>query len=377
MRKPDLCFWRRVLKQIGVKPSETIMVDDTSENICAARSLGIQGLLVDCPKMASAALRNLLQDSLLRAETFMKTNAGKHHSIIQGYENVSLKDNFSQIMIRELIGDVDVIYLKYPSGAVQRNKDFAKGSVSPFVTNVEVFKNVKYGLWNYFCEEPFLTTKIFPADADTTSMAYIVLPEADLVSTADPNLVLDKMLANKDMDGVLQTYFCAKRPRIVPEVCCNILRAFYRFGRGADPRLDVTKDWVVSCLINDAFLDGNRHYSTSETFLYFISHLYEECGSGRLREELELVKEKLEERIGVPVNPLALALRLFACQKVGIGSILYKKDLKLFMSLQESDGGWPAGHFCRYGRTGNKIGNRGITTALGVRIIQHERKFTG
>ncbi len=78
----------------------------------------------------------------------------------------------------------------------------------------------------------------------------------------------------------------------------------------------------------------------------------------------------------MPTNPLALALRLFACQSVNIDPKLYKKDLERLKSLQDEDGGWPAGHFCCFGRRGARIGNRGLTTALAVRILKQDKKAT-
>lgn len=181
------------------------------------------------------------------------------------------------------------------------------------------------------------------------------------------------MAANLDQDGIMQTYFDPTRPRTTPEVCCNILRLFHKFGCGSDPRTKITEDYVVNCLHNNACLNGNRHYLTLESFLYFVARLYAETPSVALRRRLHPIRAKLQERLNVPTNPLALALRLFACQSVNMDSQLYKKGLETFVSLQNEDGGWPAGHFCKIGRTGACIGNRGLTTALATRILQQEK----
>ena len=181
------------------------------------------------------------------------------------------------------------------------------------------------------------------------------------------------MATNLDQDGIMQTYFDPKRPRTTPEVCCNILRVFHKFGFGSDPRIKITEDYIVDCLYNNACLCGNRHYSMPESFLYFVARLHAETRSESFRKRLDAVKGQLQERLDVPVNPLALAFRLFACQSVSIDAQLYRKDLETFVSLQEEDGGWPAGHFCLFGKTGARIGNRGLTTALAVRILQRER----
>lgn len=386
MRKPDLGFFQHVIKETGVHPSEIIMIDDTPENVCAARSQGMHALLVDksLPNVGGVLL-NLLQDPLQRADLFLKDNARNHHCLVEGHEEIRLKDNFAQLMIWELTDNEDIIYLRWPNGKVHGNHPSENGRLNGrrnFHSNGEsnghlngvVTSDVKNGLWNYFFEAPVLTTREFPPDADTTSTAYLSLPERYLSTVPDVHLVLEKMATNLDRDGIMQTYFDLTRPRTTPEVCCNILRVFHKFGSGSDPRITKTEDYVVQCLNNDACLNGNRHYSTPESFLYFVARLYTETRSRSLRKRLNAIKVKLQERLNTPTNPLALALRLFACQSVGIDPRLYRKDLETLMSLQDEDGGWPAGHFCLYGRTGVRIGNRGLTTALAVRIAQQEKR---
>lgn len=384
MRKPDLCFFQHVIKETGVHPSEIIMIDDTAENVCAARSQGMHALLVDksLPNVGGALL-NLLQDPLQRANLFLKDNARNHHCIIEGHEEIILKDNFAQLMIWELTDDEDIIYLKWPYGKWHGIHPSENGHLNGhlngqpnghFNDNGFVTSDVKKCLWNYFYEAPVLTTREFPPDADTTSTAYLSLPERYLSTVPDVHLVLEKMATNVDLDGIMQTYFDPTRPRTTPEVCCNILRVFHKFGFGSDPRTKKTEDYIVNCLNNNACLNGNRHYSTPEAFLYFVARLYAETRSESLRKRLNAIRLQLQERINVPTNPLALALRLFACQSVDIDSQLYRKDLETFMSLQDEDGGWPAGHFCCIGRTGARIGNRGLTTALAVRVLQQEKR---
>lgn len=367
MRKPDLCFFQHVIAQTGLRPAELLMIDDTAENICAARSLGMQGLLMDNDQARKGgALRNLFQDPLRRAEAFMKANARNLHCVVEGRSDIVLKDNFAQLLIWDLTGDSEIIYLKYPSGEQHDAANHANSTQQQPLDPTDV----KPGLWNYFYETPVLTTPSFPADADTTSIAYLTLPTPFLSKLAPIPLILSTIASNLDTSGLAQTYFCSSRPRTTPEVCCNIVRLFHRFGHGSDPRIAKTEDWVVSCLENKACLDGSRHYTTPEGFLYFVARLYAEC-SETLRARLEApVRAELRERIGVPANPLALALRVAACRLVGIG---YGRDLGLLMALQDVDGGWPAGHFCRMGRTGTRIGNRGLTTALAMSIIRGER----
>ena len=117
MRKPDLCFFQHVVTEIGAHPREMIMIDGTAENICAARSQGMRAILVNksLPSI-ERVLRNLLQDPLQRAEGFLKDNARNHHGVIEGQEEIKLKDNFAQFMIWELTDDEDIVYIEWPYG---------------------------------------------------------------------------------------------------------------------------------------------------------------------------------------------------------------------------------------------------------------------
>lgn len=357
LRKPDLGAFEHVMHEIGCDAGEMLLVDDTVENLCAAQSLGIRGILVDDAFARSgAALRNLLQDPLPRAERFMKANAQQHDSVIEGSDEVRLKDNFAQLLIWELTGDRDLVYLRGPPAGDES------------------------GLWNYFCEQPVGTTREFPADADTTAMAYLAPPPgAARPPAATVARAMAAMAAHRDEAGLVQTYLDARRPRTDPTVGCNVVRFFRRFGAGADPRLAATTAWLLDCLRHGACRHGTRHYTTPESFLYYAARLYHECGGDgpaadpALRAALAgVLGPALADRLGAPANPLALALRLAACQLAGLVPALYRRDLAALAALQQADGGWPAGHFCCYGRTRARIGNRGLTTALAIKVLRDE-----
>ncbi len=329
------------------------MVDDRTDNICAARSLGIQGLLIDStPAEIGQTLRNLLSDQISRAEVYMNVKSKNHFSVLEGQHD-PLKDNFSQLLIWKLTGDDSLVQLGWPT-----TKPHA-----PTGTETD-------GLWSYFCEQGDPAAPDLPPDADTTSMAYLCIPESRRCDMADVNLVMDRIIANTNHDGLIQTYFDEGRPRVSPEVCCNVIRLFYRFGRGDDPGIKKTQDWVVQCLNTRACMYGSRFYPTAEPFLYFTACLYSECDSSYLKEQLATaISEALLERVNIPTNPLALALRISACQLMGLNPHIYEQDSIKLVALQEEDGGWPQGSFCCMGRTGAGVGNRGLTTALALKIM--------
>ena len=75
---------------------------------------------------------------------------------------------------------------------------------------------------------------------------------------------------------------------------------------------------------------------------------------------------RLQERVGENGDALDLAMRVLACDSLGIEC---KADRDALFHLQCQDGGWELGWLCRYGSTGVKIGNRGVTTALAMKAI--------
>jgi hypothetical protein len=80
-----------------------------------------------------------------------------------------------------------------------------------------------------------------------------------------------------------------------------------------------------------------------------------------------LLKDRIQERIGTDGDALALAMRILVCDFVGIQNDI---DLRALLPLQCEDGGWEIGYIYKYGSSGIRIGNRGLTTALAVKAVE-------
>lgn len=94
--------------------------------------------------------------------------------------------------------------------------------------------------------------------------------------------------------------------------------------------------------------------------------------SPRARESLGPVfKERCRERLGAQGDALALAMRVICCVGEGIDA---SRDLESLLQQQQIDGGWKDGWSYRYGTTGIRIANRGLTTALAVNAIKMARE---
>ena len=103
MRKPDLFFYKFVLDEIKVEPPSVVFVDDRPENILAARSLGINGIVFDNVERVRQALRNFVGDPVSRGMAFLENQAGHLESESNRGSNIS--ENFTQLLILEAAGN--------------------------------------------------------------------------------------------------------------------------------------------------------------------------------------------------------------------------------------------------------------------------------
>ena len=62
--KPNSEIYLRTLARIGVTSDQTMFVDDVAENVLAARSLGMEGLVFESTEQTLIALREWLDRSV-------------------------------------------------------------------------------------------------------------------------------------------------------------------------------------------------------------------------------------------------------------------------------------------------------------------------
>ncbi|KAK7057152.1 alpha-D-glucose-1-phosphate phosphatase YihX [Favolaschia claudopus] len=342
-RKPHLGFYKHVIRETNLEdPRRAIFVDDKLENVLSARSLGFHGIVFPHggSEKVKRALRNLVGDPIARGRAYLQRNAKHLDSITDN--GVVLHENFAQLLLLELTGDRDLVdIVEHPRA------------------------------WNFFQGTGTLTTETFPFDLDTTSIGLTVMKRPRDIA----NSVMDEMLQYIDADGIVQTYFDHHRPRFDPVVCVNVLMLHYAYNREAEveTKLQPTLQWVCEVLRNRAYLEGTRYYETAECFLYFLSRLLDSSRDARLHEALgSMLKERLAERIGVEGDALQFAMRIVACLSVGLRNDV---DLKSLRALQCEDGGWEIGWMYKYGGSGVKIGNRGLTTALAIQAIEMSGRY--
>ena len=99
MRKPDLCFFKFVLNEIKAEPSSVVFVDDRSENVLAARSLGMNGIVFDNVQLVRQSLLLFTSDPVRRGLSFLEARAGRLESETNTGQIVT--ENFAQLLILE------------------------------------------------------------------------------------------------------------------------------------------------------------------------------------------------------------------------------------------------------------------------------------
>ncbi|KAL4781970.1 HAD-like protein [Aspergillus varians] len=332
MRKPELRFFNHVLGELNLRPEQVVFVDYDTDNVLTALAMGMQGVLLGLGSV-SHQLRNLVDvDAVGRGRRFLANNAGTMHSITT--TGVEIRENFAQLLILEASGDPSLV------------------DIEPHETT-----------WNYFIGKPVLTQTSFPDDADTTSLGITILNRP----AAAANVAMDKMLRYRSKDNLITTFFTDFKQRVDPVVCCNVLSLFHKYNRGHE--IPETLDWVCHVLERRAYIYGTSFYPMPEAFLFFchrmISHL---TWRTELHHELKsTLRERLMERIGVPVDSISLAMRLITCRAVGLRDA---QGLKTLLQMQSEEGDWGLGTVYHYASKRLAIGNRGLSTALAIQAIE-------
>ena len=163
----------------------------------------------------------------------------------------------------------------------------------------------------------------------------------------------------------MQTYFDRTRPRTDAVVSANVLACFYTFGRGH--QLGQTLQLIHNVLLHRSYIGGTRYYPSEDGCLFFFGRLLQSSNDIHLKTTLgPVLKERTQERVGKTGSALDLAMRILTCSALDLNCDIDRRSL---LNLQREDGSWEVGWLYTYGKTGIKIGNHGVTTALAVKAI--------
>lgn len=100
-RKPEMSFYRYVLNQINLDGNQVVFIDDKEENVRAASELGIRGFVFE--ESTVEHLHKIFNDPLGKGWRYLFQNASHCDSITSC--GVSFADNFSKLLILDVLGD--------------------------------------------------------------------------------------------------------------------------------------------------------------------------------------------------------------------------------------------------------------------------------
>ncbi|XWW95444.1 hypothetical protein V2A60_003403 [Cordyceps javanica] len=301
-RKPDAAAFKNFLQSSKQTAGSCIFVDDHLENVIAAQTLGFRSLQFHDTPTTILSLYNLLGDPVARGVAFLKQNAQNHYCVTNDGE--THKDNFSQLLILQNTQDRSLVHLEH-SGST----------------------------WNYFIGEPRMVETRYFNDADTTSLAMVLLED---ISEEERENAMKAILGNLSPEGLPYTWLDPLRPRLCHCVCANVYRFFHLNGRSDS--LPAVYDYLCRLLRSDAFVLGSRYYENPDWFLYILSDLCARRPTDQSLQELrDLLVEKVQNRTGCNRDVLGAAMRLLSAQFLELGNAA---DLATLLDAQQIDGGW-------------------------------------
>ncbi|MEM9457001.1 MAG: hypothetical protein AAGF11_22680 [Myxococcota bacterium] len=205
-----------------------------------------------------------------------------------------------------------------------------------------------------------------PADADCTALGLSVLLRNGARVRDRAHRALDRILANTNEQGVVQTYFdpTGERDGIVdPVVCANVLFLAFQLDRAheAQPTLDFVRDVLVS----ERYLEGTRYYHSPDSFLYFLGRVVHHFPEAR--ETLQgPLREAVRRRQGSTDYPIDLAQRVLLSTWLGIDD---GGELDRLIDAQGSNGTWAPDALFRYGRKKVFFGSRPLSSAFALAAV--------
>lgn len=108
-RKPEFNAYAKVLTLAGATAHTSIFIDDRAINVLTAHSLGFHGIVFDNTARVISQLHNLLGNPITRGMDFLSQRAGQ--LFCETDQGITIKDNFTQLLILECTGDRSVILI--------------------------------------------------------------------------------------------------------------------------------------------------------------------------------------------------------------------------------------------------------------------------
>jgi hypothetical protein len=262
----------------------------------------------------------------------------------------------------------------------------------------------------------------FPDDCNTTSLAVSLLLREGLLDYHPAASITELILSNTVPDNIIETSSAEvklvrekglpKHPGVLrtfldgrgldPSTCANALYLYYSadMDLNNEENVEITEIFLVQTLKRLLTLEGTTgmtdevegdlqeddstlqlHHHSPDALLFFLSRVISISPHAKYLFE-DLLIALLSQRIGLPSNPLDLAMRILAAGELnllthqnesGMGNCI-SKDYQALISLQnDEDGSWPEGSLIsvKYGTESSKVffGGKEISTIFACKAL--------
>ena len=357
LSKPNLNAFQFLMDSANLYPEQTIFLDNSEENLIAAREFIWHTINVSTRKFVSLEYPSAQQKSLTtkmeRAKKYLYKNLQKSplcRSFVAKNIELIQAEEFS----KEIFSTILILHI-----STTLPEDIVEAMCHEVLNH-----NQEDLCWCFYTQSA--RPSGFPADLDTTSMALSYLLKEKKISREQANAVAQKMIKNRNEDGIIQVYFDDYRQRIDATVAVNVLYLMHQLGYGITDELKDTKNYIASFLKSQAYLNGTRYYPLPEAFLFFLSRLVSNFPE-YYQDISSKLKSTLIKHIGTTSYPIDSSLRVLALKQLGI---INRIDLEYLLDNQLNDGGWAANGLFIAARSKEYFGSRELTSVFALEALK-------
>ena len=414
LRKPNPKAFQHVIYSSQLLLSQTLVVDDSAENIASARSLGLKAVLFEQTTDILATLKvfsNCEQSVILPSkQPAVEAMAESHNDRLCSNSGSQIQkplDATSQVLFRSAnqswlksavtfirkSWDVEEGLITYASHHFHLDSEvraipadvfctllvydvLPSGILGPILSrSIEDFlcrNHHESGLNYFFVDRSLTSSSGIGAEVDTAAMYLTVLLEHGLVEGASLADATTKIVSNTDSFGVIQVFFPPRgerEGRVDTVVCANVLAFLYKYGYAEI--LKETEDYLYNELRSGRYLGGSQNYINASTILFSIVRATVRFGPKRVQVRFRgLLEESIEQVLDqAVVGDLDLAMRIIVAKQLGVAQSSITDLETLLRSHQQEDGAWPKQSIYRTVRSRLYFGAESLTTAFAIRAL--------
>ncbi|MCW3463035.1 hypothetical protein [Chitinophaga nivalis] len=318
---PD--FLGEIRSKLPIVPGKAVFVDREKEAVCNGCIHGIHTVLLEdhAPVLTEITPGNLIQHGI---DNYLDTSFPLHYK----HTHIKYEDNDEGPVIREWYAPI-LLWSLLPD-------------VVPAVVERELQElGISHHRINFFeDQEDILTFNMLPFDIDTSSVFLGTMLDKGVIPVATGEEELDRILRNVNRSGILLLYFDQNRPRIEPVGIINCMYVAYLLNRERHPVVRQNEAFAAKVFAGKGWENGTYFYPSPEFFLLIVFRFVRRFEDRAAATWLHGLREGVQARIGLPGNPLELAIRIIISKWLEIKNTA---DVNSLLRLRTERAGfqWP------------------------------------